>query len=138
MDRTPIIIAGALILLFVAVVSLASKLKKPKREGAKPPAPSTSAVKTRTRVPFGDPDYVKKLRENSTASFDETKERAVSIGCTHYIWRSCEDEAVCVVCSTNNGRKFRWDYPHHHGHPGSGCRSHDGHCRCYAEPVIPS
>ncbi len=59
------------------------------------------------------------------------KERQVSIGVTHYIWVTEEDEKVRESHARNAGQTFAWDNPPATGHPGS-----DYGCRCSAAPSL--
>ena len=65
-----------------------------------------------------------------------TEARAASVGSTHYIWRTAEDERVRESHAEMEGQVVAWDTP-----PtlSDGTTTHAGQiyqCRCYAEPII--
>ena len=71
-----------------------------------------------------------------------SKADLLSMGTEEYIWRIDEKDMRGTRSDhlRLNGQKFRWDDPPvvngktgERGHPGM-----DKHCRCYAEPVMPS
>ena len=66
-----------------------------------------------------------------------TEARAASVGSTHYIWRTAEDERVRESHAEMEGQVVAWDTP-----PtlSDGTTTHAGQiyrCRCYAEPLLP-
>lgn len=62
--------------------------------------------------------------------------KAKRVGSPGYIWHSI-GEGACECCAKNNGKKFRWDKPPETGHPGEGKLCKNGHCKCWAEVIIP-
>lgn len=64
-----------------------------------------------------------------------TEARAASVGSTHYIWRTAEDDDVRESHAEMEGEIVAWDSP-----PTlDGMTGHAGNypnCRCYAEPII--
>lgn len=65
-----------------------------------------------------------------------TQARAQSVGSTHYIWRTADDESVRESHAEMEGMVVAWDSP-----PtlSDGTVTHAGqiyNCRCYPEPVI--
>ena len=66
-----------------------------------------------------------------------TKTRANRIGCTHYIWRTAEDDDVRESHKKMNGKVVAFETP-----PtlSDGTVTHAGqiyNCRCYIEPILP-
>lgn len=65
-----------------------------------------------------------------------TQARSASVGATHYIWRTAEDDAVRESHAEMEGEVVAWDEP-----PtlSDGDTTHAGqiyNCRCYPEPII--
>lgn len=58
--------------------------------------------------------------------------RQQSVGVTHYVWRTCQDNAVRDSHRDREGRVFSWQERPMGGHPGE-----DYNCRCEAEPSRP-
>lgn len=81
--------------------------------------------------------YACELRKKATESFEADRERALYIGSKKYIWRTSGDSDVCDVCAKNSGKRFFWRANLAHGHPGECDACPSGHCRCYAEAVVP-
>lgn len=80
------------------------------------------------------------IARQETANFmvNYRKARATEAGCTHYIWRSTNDDRVRAAHKAHNGRKFRYDDPPivdpvtgRRGNPGN-----DFFCRCIDLPVL--
>lgn len=75
--------------------------------------------------------------EVSRTATELMKARALSIGSTHFIWRTAGDSDVRPSHKALNGKSFRWDDPPecdpgHHALPGA-----IWNCRCVPEPIIP-
>lgn len=75
--------------------------------------------------------------EVSRTQVELAKANAMSVGSTHFIWRTVGDSRVRETHRELNGQSFRWDEPPecdpgHHALPGG-----IWNCRCWAEPVIP-
>ena len=81
--------------------------------------------------------YKGKMAAKSAAISEFDAERAVSIGCTSYIWRSSRDEAVCPTCRAHDGKRFSYAKAPKAGHPGAVTCCDQGWCRCTAEAVLP-
>lgn len=81
--------------------------------------------------------YIRELRENAAASFQQSRARAQHIDSKFYIWRSSKDSDVCDVCRAREGERFRWTAKPPHGHPGECTACPSGYCRCWPETVIP-
>jgi SPP1 gp7 family putative phage head morphogenesis protein len=60
-----------------------------------------------------------------------TQARQESIGVTHYIWRTSNDERVREEHAAREGQTFAWDDPPEDGAPGEAIN-----CRCFAEPDL--
>ena len=58
--------------------------------------------------------------------------KCLCISKTHYVWRTCQDNAVRDYHKIREGRVFSWEHEPMGGHPGE-----DYHCRCMAEPSRP-
>lgn len=59
-----------------------------------------------------------------------SERRQVSIGVTHYVWRTAQDERVRPSHDAHKNKRFAWnEAPVNTGHPGQ-----DIQCRCIAEP----
>lgn len=76
--------------------------------------------------------------ETSRTATELTRARALSVGSTHFVWRTVGDSDVRDDHKKLDGKVFAWDDP-----PVSdsrtGARSLPGaiyNCRCYARPVI--
>jgi SPP1 gp7 family putative phage head morphogenesis protein len=59
------------------------------------------------------------------------KARQKSMGVTHYIWRTSNDERVRPDHAEREGQTFSWDEPPPDGHPGIAVS-----CRCFGEPIL--
>lgn len=75
--------------------------------------------------------------EVSRTQVELAKANAMSVGSTHFIWRTVGDSRVRESHRKLNGQSFRWDDPPecdpgHHALPGG-----IWNCRCWAEPVVP-
>ena len=70
-----------------------------------------------------------------TARYKE--EKVKSLGCTHYLWSTSNDERVCERCQDLNQKIFSWSDPPKGGHPGECVNCPDGCCRCVALPQLP-
>jgi hypothetical protein len=81
--------------------------------------------------------YQADLRRKFQASFDLNRKRAMSIGSTHYRWKTSRDDGVCAVCAKREGRRFAWNIEPPHGHAGVCDACPKGYCRCGAEPIFP-
>lgn len=57
--------------------------------------------------------------------------RQQSMGVTHYIWRTSNDERVREEHAAREGQTFAWDDPPEDGNPGEAIN-----CRCFAEPDL--
>lgn len=57
--------------------------------------------------------------------------RMITLGITHYKWRTARDERVRPAHAEREGVIFAWDNPPSDGHPGQPIN-----CRCYAEPLL--
>ncbi len=81
--------------------------------------------------------YKKEMREKFSYISKFDRDRALSIGCKSFIWRTAKDGSVCTECARNEGRRFSYKNPPKIGYPGD----HEcpmGWCRCYAEPIVKS
>lgn len=75
--------------------------------------------------------------EVSRTQVELSRARAMSIGSTHFIWRTAGDSGVRPTHRALNGQSFRWDDP---PECDPGYRALPGgifNCRCYPEPVLP-
>jgi SPP1 gp7 family putative phage head morphogenesis protein len=75
--------------------------------------------------------------EVSRTQVELAKANAMSVGSTHFIWRTVGDSRVRESHRKLNGQSFRWDDPPesdpgHKALPGG-----IWNCRCWAEPVVP-
>ena len=77
------------------------------------------------------------MRKRNKSVFALDKKRAISIGVTHYVWRSTGDADVCEICKANDGKVFAYNEKPEHGHAGCGNCKTNGYCRCYAEAILP-
>lgn len=67
-----------------------------------------------------------------------TRARALSVGSTHYVWRTAGDSDVRADHKALAGKVFAWDDPPI-ADVKSGARAHPGsifNCRCWAAPII--
>lgn len=82
--------------------------------------------------------YYAELADGARRSFENVRRRAECVGAKYYIWRTSGDSDVCEACNKKNGKRVRFDKPPvKTGHPGSGKCCPNGHCRCFASPVLP-
>lgn len=80
--------------------------------------------------------YCREMQAKNRSILERDRRNALAAGSTKYIWRSCNDERVCVVCATKDGKQFRWNSLPIGGHPGESDCCPSGWCRCYAESVL--
>jgi SPP1 gp7 family putative phage head morphogenesis protein len=76
--------------------------------------------------------------ETSRTATELTRARALSVGSTHYVWKTVGDSDVRPDHKKLNGRVFAWDDPPI-ADARSGARAHPGsiyNCRCWASPII--
>ena len=90
-----------------------------------------------SRKGLSEKEYYRALAKNSQETFRNARIDAKNLGSKHYIWKTCGDSDVCPACSKNQGKKFLFSKAPEGGHPGAGTHCKHGHCRCYAEVVIP-
>ncbi len=107
-------------------VDLNRRVPVPKRRG-----------KSNAQRAADDGKYSEQLRLKSRAAFAQTRANAAKAGSTRYIWRTCGDADVCLFCAGKDGKKFNWDAKPGQAHPGDCEQCSVGHCRCFAEPILP-
>lgn len=76
--------------------------------------------------------------EVGRTSTELTRARALSVGSTHYVWKTAGDSDVRADHKELAGKVFAWDDPPI-ADKRTGARAHPGsifNCRCWASPII--
>jgi len=98
--------------------------------------PANGKRRSKDEIEKDNARYAEHLAERSRRYSEVERIKQTRLGVKYYIWRTCEDGAVCSECAKNNGKTFSWAKPPKSGHPGDGKCCHHGHCRCYPEAKL--
>jgi len=164
MDRTPLLIAGAVILAVVCITTLIQKLLGKRQQSINSQEPQISSRQSDSPdhpdptkpenwwIDLPRPNMPRKRdvtpeeyelalqrakdqrRANGIWTFERSKAQGLTVGARRYRWRTSGDSDVCDYCKSKADRTFSWE--HDHDHPGAHQCSEIDSCRCYAEPII--